>query len=733
MKKKILSMAVASVFAANAFSATSLQELKVKNPHTNQSEAVDATFDKDKFRHAITLEKGKVRVIFQLEDVPAALFPAVNPSVNVQSSNKVIGDINFSSKAAKEYKNFLLQKQNTLLTAAAQIDPSLKSDIRYTTLANGFAAVVDKSKLQELSKLPGVKAIYPDTLMHSTMEQSLDLIKAPQLWEMLGGYSEAGKGIKVGILDSGLRPENPLFSGEGFEAPDDAPTDDYCATVDPAFCNGKIISARAATVPAGFILAEGEFNGSPMAFNGHGTHVAGTAVGNWGVQATAGDLTATISGVAPAAHLMVYKGLYATAENPASSSGASSMLVEMLEASVEDGADVVNNSWGGGSSIVSPLYEDVFLAAKEAGTTMVFAAGNSGNGASTIGSPGTSGEVLTVAASTTDRFTANFFSLDGADVSDALALTAGPIAVDEAITLPIVYSGSVEPDNFEGCLPFAEAETAIFDGAMALISRGSCAFTDKIVNAQNAGASGVIIFNNQPDAAPINMSVDDTVITVPAAMIGTNAGLSTVEALASDAEVQATLSASVSVPDSIAGFSSRGPNADVAIFKPNLTAPGVSIFSGESPIAPGSNGDSFSLKSGTSMASPHVAGAAALIKQINPDWTPDQIMSAVTSTTVRDTMLNDDLETAPDGFDMGSGRLDLERAAKAQLTFSELGLADSNCFVTCEFAVAVTNTSDADISVSVNEMMMTEGYSISVSPGDATLTAGSTTDRKSVV
>ncbi|MBE1301260.1 MAG: S8 family serine peptidase [Alteromonadaceae bacterium] len=365
------------------------------------------------------------------------------------------------------------------------------------------------------------------------------------------------------------------------------------------------------------------------------------------------------------------------------------------------------------------------MAAKAAGSTMVFAAGNDGPGSGTIGSPGTSGEVLTVGGSTTDRFTANFFSLAGSDVQNTLALTAGPVAVSEDITLPIVYAGSVDEANFEGCTAWENTEA--FTGAMALISRGSCTFNDKIVFAQDAGASGVIIFNNQPDAGPIGMAVDDSLLTVPAAMIGTNAGLATVEALGADAEAMATLTASVGVEDSMYNASSRGANADPEVFKPNLIAPGVQIFSGESPVAPGHEGENFSLKNGTSMASPHVAGAAALIKQMNPDWSAEQIMSAVTSTAVRDTLVSEDLESTPDAFDYGAGRLDIYRAANAQLTFSELGLATNDCFLSCEWTLEVTNTADSDISVTVDSMIG-QGYELSVSPADATLTAGSTTE-----
>ena len=411
MKKTIISTVVATALAGSAFGAFALSN-QISGHGVEQQNAIEASFDKKNIlANAIQVNSDSVRVIIQLNDAPMAQFSGVNPSVSSMAAHKG-QKVNFASNAAKEYKSFLAAKQQSVIQQIRAFDKSFKADLSYTAAFNGFAGIVSKSSLDKLSSLSNVKAVYPDVIHHAQMDASLDLIGAVETWEQFGGKESAGAGVKVAVIDSGIRPENPLFSGENFEAPaaDTLPTDDYCSEV-PDFCNDKLIVARAADIVEGFAVVEEEYE-SPLGFNGHGTHVAGTAVGNYGVMAERDGAEAEISGVAPAAYLMVYKGLYATPANPASSSGASSMLLSMLEAALTDGADVVNNSWGGGAggNPNGSVYEDVLEAMHDAGVVTVFAAGNDGPGEGTIGCPGCSEDVITVAATTTDRLFARLCS-----------------------------------------------------------------------------------------------------------------------------------------------------------------------------------------------------------------------------------------------------------------------------------------------------------------------------------
>ena len=154
--------------------------------------------------------------------------------------------------------------------------------------------------MDAVRNLPGVRAVYPDTMVYETMDASLPLINAKAMWWTLGGRRRAGKGMKVAVIDSGIRPENPMFDGSHFHMPAGYPlSDDYCATTDPSLCNGKIIVAR--YYEPTFTIHVNE-KLSPIGLSGHGTHTAGSAVGNLVRYADAGDgVLEKISGVAPGA------------------------------------------------------------------------------------------------------------------------------------------------------------------------------------------------------------------------------------------------------------------------------------------------------------------------------------------------------------------------------------------------------------------------------------------------
>lgn len=624
--------------------------------------------------------------IVQLEDAPLATYSGgvAELAGTAATDNSAF---NLHSSASNSYKSYLASKQAVFAAQLRREVPGAKVVKSFDTLYNGVAVYGDKDKMSALAKLDGVKSVHPQQMFYATMDASLELINADKAWETFSSAADAGKGVRVAIVDSGIRPEHPMFSGEGFEALAETPeafADDYCRTTDETFCNNKLLVTRYSEPT--FTTHPDEYR-SPLGYNGHGTHVAGTAVGNQ-VDVTYRGTDVTISGVAPGAYLMVYKGLFAGPDGRGS--GSDIMLMEALERAVEDGADVINNSWGGSAGLdpaFSP-YASVLAAIEAAGVVVSNSAGNSGNGAQTIGCPSCVDAGLSVANTTTGRFFANTVTVGG---QEHMALDSTSPALSADITMPVVAAVNVEPENFEGCAPYAD-DTA-FEGSIALVSRGSCAFTDKAVNAEAAGATGIVVYNNRP-AQPIFMAIETT---LPALMVSEVAGQEILASLAGG-ESTITLGAEIKriidsqYADNMATTSSRGPNGDANILKPDIAAPGTDILSAASPDT--NNGSLYMAISGTSMASPHVAGAAALVKAQNPDWTATQIQTALTSTSVNPGLLDDDASTAADAFDVGAGRLDVERALNAAVTFNKPSMASAGCIGECSFARQITNMTD---------------------------------------
>ena len=649
--------------------------------------------------------------IVQLEDAPLAKYNGGVANISA-TSIAATGDkkLNVASKAAKSYKAYLETQQNSFISSLGKQLPGAKVFKQFDTVYNGVVVYVNKKEMSQLHDLPGVKSVHPQRMFHTSMDRSLDIINSAEAWASMGGRENAGAGVKVAIIDTGIRPENPLFSGENFELPadlSDTVTTDYCHTTDLNFCNNKLIVARWSEPT--FAIPEGEEHYSPLAFGGHGVHVAGTAVGNVIDIEYAGQ-DVTISGVAPGAYLMVYKALF-------NGSGSNIMLMEAVEHAVADGADVINNSWGGGAGMdpAFSAYNDAFKNAEAAGVVLVNAAGNDGNGAQTIGCPSCIDAGLSVANTTHGRFFANTVDANG---EQYMAIDSTSPAITEDVTMPMISAMSVEAANVEGCAPFADSEA--FTDSIALISRGACAFTDKATNAEAAGAKGIVIYNNQP-TAPFPMAIETT---LPAMMVSKVDGEMLVTA-ASTEGFTATLNSATSrvvieqYTDNVAQSSSRGPNGDANVLKPDIAAPGTNILSGASPDS--SNGEHFMVISGTSMASPHVAGAAALVIATHPEWNATQVQTALTSTSIQD-IVNDDSVSPTNGFDIGAGRLDVPAAVNAMVTFDKPSMASAACIGTCVFERNITNMmaeegewtpsvtfSDANATGSVSTEMLTLG------------------------
>jgi len=615
------------------------------------------------------------------------------------------GKLQMTATESQSYAGHLQQQQKSFISELNEALPAAKVEKQLSLTFNGVV-ISGLAEQEALAAIPGVKAVYPEKLFHATMDSSLTQINASSAWERLEGRDLAGTGVRVAVIDSGIRPENPMFSDEGFTAPATLPTDDYCHTTDPGFCNNKLIVAR--WMQPTFQVNANEHM-SPLGYNGHGTHVAGTSVGN-PVSVTFDDIDMDLSGVAPGAYLMVYKALFYREDG---ASGSNIMLMEALEAAVADGADIINNSWGGGPGedpAFSP-YKEAFEAAEAAGVVVVSAAGNDGNGDKTIGCPGCIESGITVANLQTGRMFSNALSINGlgeygsleSNSSAQLADLAGPLAA------PLAAAPLIDEENYTGCEPFPADS---FAGQIAMISRGGCTFSSKAANAQAAGAVGLVVYNSRPGY--LSMYMPDA--TLPAIMISQADGEAIVAELengALTASIDNKRSAYVApeLVDVMNGSSSRGPNGNAAVLKPDLAAPGTQILSAASPEL---DGGDFGLKTGTSMASPHVAGAAALLRALHPEWTPLDIKAALTS-TANQTVMDDDIVTPATPFDMGAGRIDLALAGDAALSFDTVSIASPVCVGSCVFERSMKSLSDASINWQASINFESDGIEASLS------------------
>lgn len=705
---------------AQSFTATAVQASLGPERDEYKTNPEHQTHRQPPLRGAIETEDGRIRVIVQLAEPPLALYEGDVRGLEATRPSATGGrKLNARSASSRAYRSYLAQRQSRFLAELERVAPSSSLLRRFDVVLNGMALAIGRAEIDRVAALPGVARIYPDKLYSTHLDASLPLIDAPAFWSLLGGRDQAGAGVKVAVVDGGLRPENPMFSGAGFAYPPGFPLgDDYCGTVDPTFCNGKIIAARHFRTVALHPLE----HDSPLAYNGHGSHVAGIAVGNFVPGADAGDgVPEEISGVAPGAWLMVYKGLW---WNGSTGSGSGTDLIAAVDAAVADGADVINNSWGGagGEDPADDVFGPAFEAAEAAGVLTVASAGNDGPGAGTIGCPGCHEVVLTVANSTTDRLHALGFGLvsPAGGPQDLICLEGtGPALGATVGPQPVIYAGDV--GDPEGCSPFPAGSLT---GAIALVSRGTCTFATKAVNAAAAGADFMVVFNNVGGAPFLMTGLGAT--TLSSCMISLDQGEAARDFVQGHPGAQGRIDHPASrrtddaFEDLLSASSSRGPNGDPDVLKPDVTAPGTRILSAHSPEQVG---EDFAFLSGTSMASPHLAGAAALVLQQHPGWTPEQVKTALTSTSVRG-LFEADAVTPADPFGHGSGRLDLGRAAAAGATFDRPSMAQDLCLVGCDFTRTLRNELPVPATWTASVEKEAAALGVTVTPAGLTLAPG---------
>src|SRR5436190_1935359 len=533
--------------------------------------------------------------------------------------------IDFNANAVKSYRAQLSALRNDYKAWLRANVPQAKVTAEFDISLNAVAVQLNGATLQQVAAAPQVRRAEYQALYRpiGINDPDLGIIDAIQAWNAGGGPANAGEGVKVAVVDTGIDITHPCFSDAGYAA--------QAQLGDHQFTNNKVIAAKV------FNNKTPSRHYTPAPLQDHGTHVAGTVGCNLDTPATVQGavIPYLISGVAPR--------------------------------SLTAGASTVPHFVG------APVT-------------------NSGN---TSGAA--AGDFATVTAN----------------------LTA-PLAV--VFSAPTVLSTA--------CSALAAGRLA---GKIALISRGTCTFSAKIRNAQAAGAAAVLVANNVA-GDPVAMASDGTPNqpTVPAYMVAREAGQVLKLVDGSSTTIGATLAYFLTPNvDIMAGFSSQGPTDVDFRVKPDVVAPGVNVLS-SIPAAFCAKPPCFAFFQGTSMATPHLAGSAAIVRQQHPGWSAAEVRSAIVNTGEQGVLKNFSTAAPETNVNViGAGRENLDFAVHAVAALDPVsvsfGAVPSGGGQTKTFAVALKNLSAGTLVLDVSVTPGDSSVTYAVSPGAVTLLPGATT------
>lgn len=583
------------------------------------------------------------------------------------------------------------------------------------TLLNAVFVEASRRDLGALRALPGVRRLshMPPIKLH--LNKAIDLINAPEAWTVVGGVQNAGAGVKIGIIDTGIDQTHPAFQDLSLTTPPNFP---ICAPQDCAYTNNKVIVARsyvldvAKGVPPNPAEDSRPDDLSPRDRVGHGTALAMIAAG---VQNTGSG--ATITGVAPKAFLGNYKIFGSPGVND---STFSDVMTEALDQAFADGMDIVTLSLGSPAlygpqdlnvnqmcDLQGPANEacDARATAVEnavkGGMAVVVSAGNDGdvgldvNGntvtptLNTVNTPGTAPSAITVGATTNAHIWFAGVHVTGANTPANLQ------------NIPALFGDGPKPGGLYGPYPLRDVSKLQNDGfacaalpggsltnAIALIQRNDpsdsngCLFSTKVSNAQTAGARGVIIYRESgasPDAPfpPAGLTGSG----IPAVMISNADGEDLKNFLASNPDRPVTLDPALQAINAsfntVAEFSSHGPSIGNSAIKPDLVAVGTDLYTATQNYDPNSDlydASRYTAVSGTSFPVPMVAGTLAMVKQHNPGLTtPAQLKSAVVNTASAG-LIQENNAPAPMTA-VGAGMLNAQAAVQTTVTLDPATLS----------------------------------------------------------
>ncbi len=550
----------------------------------------------------------------------------------VRVSPRTPARLSLRSAEADLHRRRVMAQQDTAAAAIQSAGGEVLDTIQEAS--NVLVVRIPDAQASQLASIPGVSGVYRERTFHLLLDHALPLHHVPEAWAQVGP-ANAGAGIRIAIIDTGIDVGHPGFLDSGFSAPTGFPkgTSGY-----QSYTNNKVIVARSYAS----LFAATDPDPSPADHVGHGT---ATAMAAGGVQNT-GPL-ATISGVAPRAYIGSYKVFGTPGVNDSSTESA---ILKAISDAVADGMDVISMSLG--SDVAPPLASDqeveALASAAAAGVVVVAAAGNNGSDPMTVGSPASGPSVIAVGASANDRLFAASVVVSGGGTFQAAPGSAS--ASLAAVTGPLADITKFDSTGM-ACSSLPAGSLA---GSVALILRGTCTFETKLNNAKAAGAIGGLVYDNVVE--PV-FTMGMGAATLPADLVSNADGLRVKELAAHGVGVtrhpaasallrrfpsqpqgqslqvtlQFALAPAYTSPAQLASFSAEGPNVDLAI-KPDLVAVGVNMYTAAQKLDP--NGDvynstGYAVEQGTSFSTPLVAGTAALVKAARPGLNAAQYRSLI--------------------------------------------------------------------------------------------------------
>ncbi|KAJ0980444.1 hypothetical protein J5N97_008699 [Dioscorea zingiberensis] len=623
-------------------------------------------------------------------------------------------------KTDKSYSSQMIRLQDSLLRKALKGQNYLKL-YSYHYLINGFAVLITPTQADTLARRKEVANVILDFSVRTATTHTPEFLGLTHgAWVKDGGPEVAGEGVVIGFIDTGIDPTHPSFSDvlslNLYPIP--AHYSGVCEVTQDfpsGSCNRKLVGARHFAASA---ITRGIFNvskdhASPFDGDGHGTHTASIAAGNHGIPVlVSGHQFGNASGMAPRAHIAVYKALYK------SFGGFAADVVAAIDQAAQDGVDIIslsitpNRRPAGLATFFNPI-DMSLLSAVKAGIFVVQAAGNTGPAPKSMSS--FSPWIFTVGAASHDRIYNNYVILGNNLTISGVGLASGTDGDSMYTLVSAMHALKNDSTDANGmyvgeCQDPSHLNQDLIKGNILVCSYsirfvlGLSSISQAVETAKNVSAVGIIFYM---DPFVLGFQLNPTPMSIPGLIIPSPDDSKVFLRYYNSTLVRDDISKSVikfggvakilgltanfsNLAPKVMYYSARGPDpednslTDADIMKPNLIAPGNLIWGAWSSQGADSaefEGENFAMISGTSMAAPHIAGLAALIKQKFPSFSPSAIASALSTTATpydkqggpimaqRSYSNPDSTQSPATPFDMGSGFVNATAALDPGLIF----------------------------------------------------------------